>query len=286
MKPLIDLDRFRTEYRRVIGEISRFITPEHQRVISRHNPGLEPSRTDLSSYLRASEIRYTRALRLFNDHLATPTSQLHAFDVGGFLGAYPLTLTRIGIRSTLAEAYSYYSGALDDLSTFLASEGVEVWDVDFTQSFDASNERTFSMVSNMAMLEHLAGSPAQLMENLRGATADDGALVVEVPNIAYWPKRTGLLRGHSVHPPLEDVLRSASPFMGHHREYTAGELTELLESMGFTPLTVDLFNYSIELNGSLFDRMRLFLFQLGPTLVLRSAREVIMAIAVPRVVSG
>lgn len=282
----IDLERFRVEYRRSVDDVLRFVTPERQHVIARHNPGLAPGRTDLRTYLTASEIRYRRAVRFFNAHLEVTDAEVRALDVGGFLGAYPLTLARLGLRVALAEVYSYYGGALDDLSRLLASEGVEVLDIDFTGAVDEAVPQ-FTMVTNMAMLEHLPGSPGQLMANLRWTTADEGALVVEVPNIAYWPKRWDLFCGRSVHPPLDAVMESATPFLGHHREYTVRELNDLLTWTGFRVVAIDQFNYSFTFRGArLMDRMNMATLRFAPALVFRNCRELILVLAVPAHDSG
>ena len=277
MSPPLDISRLREEYPRAVRDVTRFVTPERQEVIARH-----PSRTNLTRYLEASERRYVRAAELFNQHSWSEERPLRALDVGGFLGAYPLTLRRLGLSVTLAEVYGYYGGALDDLSEFLVSEGVEVWDVDFTEPLEESGLPRFAMVTNMAMLEHLANSPEQLMRNLRSVTDRDGALVIETPNIAYWPKRWGLLRGRTPHPPLEVVYGSETPFLGHHREYTVAELTDLLSWTGFSCRSVDCFNYSLSLrNGTWFDRVYTLLVYLWPTLLSRNCRELIIALAVP-----
>jgi len=279
---LVEVARFREEYRQAVRDVARFVTPERQELIARHNLGLHPSRTDLTAYLEASEKRYVRAVELFNAHLDGNSTDLRALDVGGFLAAYPLTLVRLGMPVTLAEVYAYYHGAFDDLSEFLAAEGIEIWDVDFTEPLDHSLDRRFTMVTNMAMLEHLASSPGQLMSNLRAVTDERGALVIETPNLAYWPNRWALLRGRSVHPPLEVVYGSAAPFLGHHREYTVRDLRDLLSWTGFNTKSIDVFNYSLSLGeGKWIDRLYTFAVYLWPTLLFRNCREVIMALAVP-----
>jgi hypothetical protein len=96
----------------------------------------------------------------------------------------------------------------------------------------------------MAMMEHLADSPAPLMRNLRALVSRPGRVIVETPNIAYWPRRVQALRGQTVHPPLADVYGSESPFIGHHREYTAADLRELFELSGLHVERLISFNYS------------------------------------------
>jgi 2-polyprenyl-3-methyl-5-hydroxy-6-metoxy-1,4-benzoquinol methylase len=286
MSPPVDFSGFRDEYRRAVKDVMRFVTPERQELIARHNLGLHPSRTDLTAYLEASEERYVRAVGLFNAYLPESGTEHRALDVGGFLGSYPLTLVRLGLSVTLAEVYDYYHGAFDDLSAYLASAGIEIWDVDFTAPLGESAKQRFTMVTNMAMLEHLASSPEVLMRNLHAVTDERGALVIETPNVAYWPNRLTLLRGRSIHPPLEVVYRSASPFLGHHREYTATELTDLLRWSGFSTRSVEYFNYTIRLRrGTRVDRLYTLLLHLWPTLLFPNCRELIMALAVPGPVS-
>ena len=83
------------------------------------------------------------------------------------------------------------------------------------------------------------------MGNVRRCVRDDGLAAVEVPNIAYWPKRMRALPGGSVHQPFELLYASVPPFTAPDREYTAAEVTQLLGLTGFHALSVETFNYSI-----------------------------------------
>lgn len=282
MNERVDRDRFRSAYRQAVREIAPFLTWERQVAIARHNLGLHPDRHDLLTYLRASERRYLRAVDRFNEHSGTTEHQPTVLDVGGFLGAFPLALARTGAKVTLVEEYGYYGGALDDLKHFLEREGVTIWPADFTQPVPARPSDRFSLVTNMAMLEHLPSSPRQLMDNLRASVEDLGTLIVEVPNIAYWPNRLRALRGESIHQEFELYYASDPPFMGHHREYAVEELRALLGWSGFDVQAIDLHSYSLSLrSGSLLDRFYVFGVYLWPTLLFRNCREVIMATARP-----
>jgi hypothetical protein len=173
---------------------------------------------------------------------------------------------------TVAERYDLYDGALDAVRDLLEAAGARVWDVDFTTA-EVPPER-YPVVVNMAMVEHLAGSPRQLMENLRSCCG--GRLVLEVPNLAYGYKRWQLLRGRTIHPPLRDVYESAVPFTGHHREYTLADLRELLELSGFRVEETTAFNYSLD--GGIRTRIRP---HDALTRLLPGWREVLLAVAVP-----
>ena len=277
---MIDRERFRSEYRRAVGEVIEFVTRERQELIARHNLGHHPNHIDMRVYLDASERRYLKVVDHYNARRPAAQGELTALDVGGFLGAFPLALARCGARVTLVEEFDYYYGAFDDLKRFLEGEGVRVWAADFTQPLDDVPQESFGLVTNLAMIEHLPNSPKVLLENMRACMDESSILLVEVPNIAYWPNRLKALRGESVHQSLELMYASEPPFLGHHREYTVAELTQLLSWGGFVVEAVEVFNYSLSLRGGTwFDRLYALVMYLWPTLLFRDCREVIMIAA-------
>jgi SAM-dependent methyltransferase len=279
----LDVAAFAVNYRRAVEEIRPFLTPESLAVIARHNLGLHPERLDLVAYLRASEKRYVLALERFNAHHTRGQEPVSALDVGGFLGAFPLALARIGVDVTLVEEYDYYHGAFDDLKAFLESQGITIWATDFTQPLFEPPPRRYDLVTNMAMLEHLANSPKALMDNLHSSLSDRGLLVVDVPNIGYWPTRLRALRGESIHQGYDLYYASEPPFLGHHREYTPAELRDLLDWTDYDLQSLDLQNYSLDWRaGGWRDRLYTFVVYLWPTLVWASCREVITATATAR----
>jgi 2-polyprenyl-3-methyl-5-hydroxy-6-metoxy-1,4-benzoquinol methylase len=269
----VDVAAFRLAYRLAVTAVLPFFDRERLAKVGIHNPGWHPDRFDVGAYLRASEDRYAHVLRLYARCGGRPRPRV--LEVGGFFGAFPLALARLGLAVTLSEKYAYYYGAFDDLRDFLEGEGIDVWDEDLTEALDPPRPERFDLVTSLALLEHLASTPRPLMDNLRDLLADDGALLIEVPNIAYWPKRLKALLGESVHPLLRDVYDAAIPFTGHHREYTAAELRELIGWSGLEVRELTAYNYTPEPQGR------------GPALALRRwparrfehAREVLLACA-------
>ncbi|MGH3072960.1 MAG: class I SAM-dependent methyltransferase [Gaiellaceae bacterium] len=264
---MVDLEEFRRVYRGAVADVAPTVGPAELERIARHDRPL--ARWDPLEYMTRSEARCVRALRLLEGRARAGDPLL---EVGGFLGVFPLALARLGVAVTIAERYDLYDGALDAVRELLQEAGARVWDVDFTAT-DVPAE-PFPVVVNMAMVEHVAGSPRTLMENLRRCCS--GSLVLEVPNLAYGYKRWQLLRGRTIHPPLRDVYESATPFTGHHREYTPDDLRELLELAGFRIEETTAFNYS--LLGGVSTRIRPHDLL---TRLLPSWREVLMAVATP-----
>jgi SAM-dependent methyltransferase len=237
-----DQQAFAGAYRQAVREIVPFLTPERVQVVARHNPGW--GSFDFTAYLEHSEVRYQAALDLYARHAgqALPSRFL---DIGGFLGAFPLALCRLGVHVVLTERYDYYGGAFDELRDLLSGEGVEIWDFDFTEPLDEPlPAERFDLAAAMAILEHLANSPRPLLRNALALLDEGGRLVADVPNIAYWPVRVQLLLGGSPLPPIRDIYGAEPPFTGHHHEYTAAELAAVLDWSGFLVDEVVTLNYS------------------------------------------
>jgi SAM-dependent methyltransferase len=236
---------FNRVYREAAADIVPFLTPERLEVIGRHNPGWKPGRFDAAAYLETSEVRYSAALAAFERHGGEAVEgQLRVLDVGGFMGALPLALVRLGAQVALSENYGYYEGAFDELRDYLAREGVEIWNLDLSEPLESVPADRFDLVAAMAILEHLPSSPRPLLLNARALLAERGRLVVDVPNIAYWPNRVGLLRGISPLPRMADVYHAEPPFTGHHHEYTVGELVDVLTWSGLSVDEVVTLNYT------------------------------------------
>ena len=241
----IDLTTFGPVYREAVKDIAPFLTPDRLEVIARHNPGWRPERFDAVAYLETSEARYAPALSVFERNGGRAASEeLRVLDVGGFMGTLPLALARLGARVTLSEHYDYYEGAFDELRDYLLEQGVEVWDLDLSEPLGSQPDDRFDLVLAMAILEHLPSSPRPLLLNARGFLAETGRLVVDVPNIAYWPKRIGLLRGISPLPLMADIYGAEAPFTGHHHEYTTAELAQVLTWSGLAVDEVVTLNYT------------------------------------------
>ncbi|HYW06665.1 MAG TPA: methyltransferase domain-containing protein [Longimicrobium sp.] len=226
-------------YREATERVWRHWTPAMQGEIARHCAGWGAGRFDFRVYLDASSERFRRA---YLGVVARPGVRT-VCDVGGFWGVFPLTLALLGYRATMTEALGYYSSGFDGLFAALGDAGVEVMDFDPFTSPDPLPRR-FDAVTALAVLEHYPHSPSVFLRTVAGGVREGGSIFLEVPNVAFWPKRLALLRGRSPLPPLADVFASAIPFTGHHREYTAAELREVAELAGLEVVSAEQFNYS------------------------------------------
>jgi len=235
----VDYAGFEKVYLQAVADLMITWDAGMQREIARHNVDWLPGSTDFSEYLRCSCLRYFKAY-----HGLITTGSQSVCDVGGFLGVFPLALSRLGFKASMTEARAYYSNAFDPLFKTLVAEGVEIIDMELFAEPVGEPGRQFDAVTLMAVLEHYPHSHCQAMENVRALLRGSGHLYVEVPNIAYWPKRWGLLTGKSPLVSIDSKYRSAVPFIGHHHEFTETDLDKLLVLSGFKSLQCWKFNYS------------------------------------------
>lgn len=176
----------------------------------------------------------------------------------------------------MTETLCYYSQGFDPLFDYLRNEGVKIinWD-----PFDhplGKEYGYFDTVMLMAVLEHFPHSPEPILRNLHSIMSDRAVLLVEVPNIAFWPRRINLMRGVTPLAPIADKWNSKTPFIGHHHEYTLGELEQLVTLAGLKILRRGSFNYSI--TGSLFRRLLTNPIQTVATSMLPNARECLFVV--------
>lgn len=231
--------RFTQVYLQTLKDMAPLWTEPMQTEVARHNTGWAPGSTDYASYLRCSLVRYSHAFEAIQSIGATSVC-----DVGGFLGVFPVTLSRLGFDVSMTESPRYYSNAFDAAFAQIGDEGVFIIDVDLFAEAVVGGSYDFDVVTLMAVLEHYPHSLKTAMNNVANLLSPHGQLYVETPNIAYWPKRWRMLFGHSPLVSASDIFDSAVPFIGHHHEFTHDELESLLLKAGFVPQRQWLYNYS------------------------------------------
>lgn len=239
--PPLSFQSFDQLYQAAARLVLQHWTTEMQREIATHCYGWSPGRFDFRVYLEASSTRFYRAYRAF----AALGKDITVCDVGSHWGVFPITLKRLGYEVTMTESLQYYGDSFNGLFKTIAESGVTIIDFD-PFATGASLAGSFDVVMAMAVLEHYPHSLKIFMEHIKAILKAEGRLYLEVPNIAYWPKRLLLLLGRSPLAPLADVYRSEIPFIGHHHEFTMSELRDLARLSGLSVLAEDCYNYAPE----------------------------------------
>ena len=194
---------------------------------------------DFKKYLECSSVRFYQAYHLFS----ADREVRRICDIGGFWVVFPITLKVLGYDVTMTESLGYYGDTFKGLFQYIASRGVRIVDYDpFAEC--ATPPITADIVTVMAVLEHYPHSLQTFMGNVSQIMAPTGKIYLEVPNIAFWPKRVRFLMGETSNTPLKDIFKSKVPFIGHHHEFTISELRDLAELSGLSILKESFYNYS------------------------------------------
>ncbi len=237
---LLSFKEFDRIYQEIVHTIYRHWTPQMQNEMALHCYSWRSGLFDFRNYLKASVVRYYTAYRSFSE-----SSHVQSVcDLGGFWGAFPVTLRRLGFKVALTESLKYYGSSFKPLFELILAQGVEVLDYDPFHPGQVPGK--YDVVTLMAVLEHYPHSLRTLMSNVIAMVIPEGKLYIEVPNIAYWPKRMNLLCGKSPLPAIYDIYQSNEPFIGHHHEFTRRELRTLIELSDFRILKEFVFTYSVE----------------------------------------
>ncbi len=170
--------------------------------------------------------------RVLNWYRANVPKGAAVLEIGTFIPVIPLLLTWEGYRVTTVEKLSLYGPALDPMINLLRAQDIDFRDADIMDP--AFNPGAFDTVNLLAVVEHLLGSPKQLLLRIHGMVKPGGYLVFAVPNQARLIRRLGLFfAGLSVQPNFDDYFESEYPFSGHHREYTFNEARHAIHRTGF-----------------------------------------------------
>lgn len=199
--------------------------------LGRHNRAYSRIYADhrFERFVEAEWPYYARVLEWYRQHVPAGSSVL---EIGTFVPVIPLLLAWDGYRVTTVEKLSLYGDALNPMVELLKQHEVTFLNADIMEeTFDPG---LFDAVNLLAVVEHLLGSPKNLLARIHGMLRPGGVLVFTVPNQARLVRRLGLLFGGiSVHGDYGDYFESEYPYEGHHREYTRSEVVHALTHSGF-----------------------------------------------------
>jgi 2-polyprenyl-3-methyl-5-hydroxy-6-metoxy-1,4-benzoquinol methylase len=91
-------------------------------------------------------------------------------------------------------------------------------------------DRSFDVVLLCEVLEHFTNDPLFVLIEIRRVLKENGLLILTTPNMARLENIARILCGHNMYDPYS----AYGPTGRHNREYTVGELYELLKHAGFS----------------------------------------------------
>lgn len=167
---------------------------------------------------------------LTRDHLPPAA----VVELGAAPGDQISRLASLGYRCTAVDigeaSDEWATGEAGRMKTMLANVGVEdiTWnleDVPYPLPSDS-----FDAVIMTEVYEHLRHYPINSLREVHRVLKTGGRLYFTTPNQAYVLKRLRLLIGRNVQTPLQDWIGGV-PFARHAREYTFGEVHQLMSEV-------------------------------------------------------
>lgn len=225
----------------VTDDVVRSLEGRDLRPLAVRSPGLTDF--DWVNYLRCSIVRLVHASAAIKRRGVVAGSVL---DCGAYFGNFSLLFRRLGFTVDAVDAFGAYGAAMVDSVRLLEQERVRI--IDFEDvGFDLSGlpDASYDLVMCGGVIEHVPHTPRPLLEAFARVLRPGGVLVLDTPNQAYVYNRQKLIRGESIMAPIAQQFLSEGAFEGHHREFTAAEGVWMLETVGYTSISVELFNYSL-----------------------------------------
>jgi 2-polyprenyl-3-methyl-5-hydroxy-6-metoxy-1,4-benzoquinol methylase len=235
----VSFQAFNEIYQDAVSSVFEYWSPQMQKEIAIHCYGWRPGCFDFRNYLQLSSIRFYKAYYSF----AGQGTKQTICDVGGFWGVFPLTLKALGYDVTMTESLRYYGDSFTSLFKYITDNGVTVLDYDPFNP-EASIHDRFDVITIMAVLEHYPHSLKIFMKNITSLMNLDDRVYIEVPNLAYLPKRINFLLGKTPQTPIKEIFHSEVPYIGHHHEFTISELRDLAALSDLEIIDESYYNYS------------------------------------------
>lgn len=172
-------------------------------------------------------------------------------EMGAYLHITPALRSKLGYREV--RGCYYGKSGLVDRKTVIAESGERFeCEIDL---FDAESDRFpypcghFATVLCCELIEHLARDPMHMMAEINRILKPEGHLVLTTPNIVALRALSAALLGQ--HPGFfQAYLRPSAGTetdARHNREYTPGEIHQLLDNAGFTVVLLETGDFRREL---------------------------------------
>ena len=209
--------------------------------LARFSPGLKAF--DWGNYLRLSSIRMAKTADALLKNLKSNSKIL---DFGSYFGNFSLLLKELGFEVIALDSYEKHKSSLGWVVNLLKANKINT--VEFEEINKNNNKyfkKNYDAVICMGVIEHIPFTPRNTLATINNYLREEGFLILDTPNLAYFYKREMLSHGISIHLPIEQQFCTDIPFEGHNREYTKDEIIWLLNKINHKIISIEIFNYSI-----------------------------------------
>jgi len=193
-----------------------------------------------SKYLINARLSYRRTVEdvvgFFPQRQSISGEPVRILEIGAYLGVVSLTLSRLGFSVTALDLPEFMQN--ERLKERYRREDVATLTANLRDYRIPATAEEFDLVIMCETLEHLNFNPVPVLLEINRVLRKGGVLYLSLPNLASLVNRVKLLLGQSIHNPISDFFAQLSDkdnmIVGlHWREYTAAEIRELLDKLGF-----------------------------------------------------
>jgi SAM-dependent methyltransferase len=216
-------------------------------------PGIDSE--ERSNYLNFSLDRFLKTLELFPEEINDRSRVLELGASPYFMSLLVKKYYNCGIEFANFFGASKISKAREVLSS---KKYNETYDIDF-KHFNVEKEKfpyrdkSFDLVLFCEIIEHLTVDPVHTLVQINRLLRDGGCMIITTPNALRYENIAKLVMGKNIH----DHYSGYGAYGRHNREYTPEELRLLVESMGFSVVTLyTKVTGSIKIEGLSIKRVR------------------------------
>ena len=197
--------------------------------------GVRRTHPETPTYLFAHRHEYVRTLRDVVN-FAEQNSVDKILEIGAFFGLVCICLSKLGFRVCAADIPEYMS--MPEQKQRFARYNIEIAEVRLQDYLLPFEDNRFDAVIMCEVLEHLNFNPLPLIKEINRIAATGSLFYLSLPNQAQIRHRLQLLCGRSILSSIQGYFDQLDPAElvianGHWREYTAIEIRQMLERMGY-----------------------------------------------------
>lgn len=181
--------------------------------------------------------RYIQIFNLINVHKSRAKQrEYQALELGTGLGVFTLAY-RLAYPDDQLVSLDHPTIAAETTSSLfpvLEKHGVGMVGAKLDSALPFA-DNSFDIVFFLAVIEHLANSPRELLDEIYRILRPEGVLILDTPNLGAFERRYNMLfQGKGPFFEIDHFFYSEPPFSGHHREYNLNELTYMLGEKNFS----------------------------------------------------
>ncbi len=183
-------------------------------------------------YLNQMKPSYIRTIADIVNYIP-PKGNIKVLEIGSFLGLVSIALSRIGYEVYATEIPEFMCNK--NLQNKLDQNRVKYHKVNLKNYSLPYSDNVFDIVIMCEVLEHLNFNPLPIIKEINRIEKNNGIFYLSLPNIASLGNRIKLLRGKSIHNPIQYYFLELDPdarWVGaiHWREYTRAEVGKYLKN--------------------------------------------------------